>query len=91
MVLQAMAVRGTSPQSRWLFTVCTLEVATMLPFLNFSAAQALVRQDWVISAAQAGSVLGSYQLGYVALAFGSLALLTGLGVLTLLIRDRRTA
>lgn len=58
-----------SGQARWLYVLVGLEVATMLPFLNFSAVLSLVRRDWGLSAAEAGSILGSYQLGYVAAVF----------------------
>jgi MFS family permease len=48
----------------WLLALSAVEVATMLPVVNFSAALPLVRSAWTVSAAQAGLIFGGQQIGY---------------------------
>lgn len=49
---------------RWLLALSAVEIATMLPYMNYSAALPLVRHEWALSASQAGLIFAGQQIGY---------------------------
>jgi MFS family permease len=49
---------------RWLLALSAVEIATMLPYVNFSAALPIARAAWDLSAAQAGLIFAGQQIGY---------------------------
>jgi hypothetical protein len=51
---------------RWLIWLAVAEIATMLTFGNYSAALPVLREEWGLSAAQAGAVFAGQQIGYTA-------------------------
>ncbi|MGH2398510.1 MAG: MFS transporter [bacterium] len=51
---------------RWLIWLSVAEIATMLTFGNFSAALPVLREEWSLSAAQAGAIFAGQQIGYTA-------------------------
>jgi len=51
---------------RWLLTLAAAEIATMLTFGSYAAALPVLRQEWGLSAAQAGAVFAGQQIGYTA-------------------------
>ncbi|HEY6104206.1 MAG TPA: MFS transporter [bacterium] len=51
---------------RWLFLLSLAEIATMLTFGSYSAALPILRQEWHLSAAQAGAIFAGQQIGYTA-------------------------
>ncbi len=57
----------TSPAPwKWLFVLCAAEVGTMLTFSGYPAVLPVLRQEWGMSAGQAGAVFAAQQLGYTA-------------------------
>jgi MFS family permease len=63
--------RATAPPPqghpwRWLALLSVAEVLTMLTFASYSAALPVLREQWRMSAAQAGAVFAGQQLGYAA-------------------------
>jgi len=51
---------------RWLLLLSLAEVATMLTFGSYSGALPVLRQEWGLSAAQAGAIFAGQQIGYTA-------------------------
>lgn len=51
---------------RWLIWLSVAEIATMLTFGNYSAALPVLREEWGLSAAQAGAIFAGQQIGYTA-------------------------
>ena len=51
---------------RWLLLLSAAEILTMLTFGNYSAALPVLRQQWALSAAQAGAIFAGQQIGYTA-------------------------
>lgn len=51
---------------KWLFLLSAAEILTMLTFGNYSAALPVLRQEWKLSAAQAGAIFAGQQIGYTA-------------------------
>src|SRR5256712_6140994 len=51
---------------RWLLLLSAAEILTMLTFGNYSAALPVLRQQWSLSAAQAGAIFAGQQIGYTA-------------------------
>jgi len=51
---------------RWLLWLSVAEIATMLTFGNYSAALPVLREEWGLSAAQAGAIFAGQQIGYTA-------------------------
>ncbi|MER3457105.1 MAG: MFS transporter [candidate division GAL15 bacterium] len=48
----------------WLALLCAAEVGTMLTFSGYAALLPVLRQEWEMSAGQAGAVFAAQQLGY---------------------------
>ncbi|HEV8354434.1 MAG TPA: MFS transporter, partial [bacterium] len=65
---------------RWLLLLSFAEILTMLTFGNYSAALPVLRQEWGLSAAQAGMVFGAQQIGYAAAVFVLSSLTDVIGV-----------
>jgi MFS family permease len=76
MLPSGVDVRPT-PTLRWLLLLSLAEIATMVTFSNYTAAQPLLAQQWRLSSAEAGAIFGAQQAGY-ALAVLWLASLTDL-------------
>ncbi len=57
---------ASSPQPtvRWLALLSLAEIATMLTFSNYTAAQPLLARAWGLSSAQAGTIFAAQQAGY---------------------------
>src|SRR3989442_2241443 len=51
---------------KWLVLLSTAEILTMLTFGNYSAALPVLRQQWALSAAQAGALFAGQQIRYTA-------------------------
>lgn len=51
---------------RWLLFLSLAEILTMLTFGNYSAALPVLRQEWGLSASQAGAIFAGQQIGYTA-------------------------
>ena len=51
---------------RWLLLLCLAQCFIMLVFINYSAVLPLLKQEWGMSNAMAGSVFSVYQFGYIA-------------------------
>src|SRR5439155_26339596 len=51
---------------KWLLLLSTAEILTMLAFGTYSAALPVLRQQWALSAAQAGAIFAGQQIGYTA-------------------------
>ncbi len=49
---------------RWLLALAAVEIATMLSFMNYSAALPIIRATWSLSASQAGTIFAGQQIGY---------------------------
>jgi len=49
---------------KWLFLLSLAELLTMLTFANYTAALPVLRQEWGLSAAQAGAIFAGQQVGY---------------------------
>jgi len=49
---------------RWLLLLSAAEIATMLPFANYTAAQPLLARQWGLTSAQAGAIFAAQQAGY---------------------------
>ena len=75
---------GTS--LRWLLLLSLAEIATMLTFGSYSAALPVLREEWRLTAAQAGAVFAGQQIGYTAavLVLSSLTDLIGVRTIYLL-------
>ena len=58
----------------WLAALCASELGTLLVFSNFSGLLPLFREEWSLSATQAGMIVGFYQAGYI----GAVAILATL-------------
>lgn len=55
-----------SGKTRVLLLLCVAEFAAMLIWYNFAAVLPLLKGEWRMTNDQAGTILGSFQLGYVA-------------------------
>src|SRR5438034_9802351 len=51
---------------KWLVFLSAAEILTMLTFGTYSAALPVLRQQWALSAAQAGAIFAGQQIGYTA-------------------------
>lgn len=56
----------TEAKTRVLAILCLAQFGAMLVWYNFSAVLPVLRQQWVMSNDQAGTILSAFQLGYVA-------------------------
>jgi len=65
---------------RWLLLLSAAEVLTMTTFANYSAALPILRRDWTLTAAQAGTIFAAQQLGYTAAVLVLSALTDVIGV-----------
>lgn len=60
----------TTPGSgRWLAALCVARVLSATWFVAYSAVLPLVREDWGLSARDAGAIQGAFHLGYLASLF----------------------
>jgi MFS family permease len=60
----------TTPGSgRWLAALCAARVLSATWFVAYSAVLPLVREDWGLSARDAGAIQGAFHLGYLASLF----------------------
>lgn len=51
---------------RWLLILSLAEIATMLTFGTYSGALPVLREEWTLSASQAGAIFAGQQIGYTA-------------------------
>ncbi|HEX8960109.1 MAG TPA: MFS transporter [Geobacteraceae bacterium] len=54
-----------SDKTRWLLLLCLAQCFIMLVFINYSAVLPLLKQEWGMTNAGAGSIFSVYQLGYI--------------------------
>lgn len=54
-----------SANTRWLLLLCLAQLFIMLVFINYSAVLPLLKQEWGMSNARAGTIFSAYQLGYI--------------------------
>ena len=52
--------------TRWLLTLCLVQLFIMMVFINYSAVLPLLKEQWGMNNTMAGSILSVYQLGYIA-------------------------
>jgi MFS family permease len=55
-----------SPRTRWLLTLCLVQLFIMMVFINYSAVLPLLKEEWGMNNTMAGSILSVYQVGYIA-------------------------
>jgi len=55
-----------SDKTRWLLTLCLVQLFIMMVFINYSAVLPLLKEEWGMNNTRAGSILSVYQLGYIA-------------------------
>ena len=55
-----------STKTRWLLTLCLVQLFIMMVFINYSAVLPLLKEEWGMNNTRAGSILSVYQLGYIA-------------------------
>jgi len=55
-----------SEKTRWLLTLCLVQLFIMIVFINYSAVLPQLKDEWGMNNAMAGSILSVYQLGYIA-------------------------
>jgi len=53
-----------SPTVRWLLLLSVAEIATMLTFGSYTAAQPLLTREWNLTSTQAGAIFAAQQAGY---------------------------
>ncbi|MFQ5882065.1 MAG: MFS transporter [Candidatus Methylomirabilales bacterium] len=58
----------------WLTFLCLAEIGTMQVFMNYPAILPLVKEEWHLTASQAGTIFSAYWVGYL----GSVLFLTSL-------------
>lgn len=68
---------------RWLLLLSLAEIATMLTFGCYSAALPLLREEWHLTAAQAGGIFAGQQIGYTAAVLVLSSLTDVIGVRTI--------
>jgi MFS family permease len=54
----------STAQVAWLLLLSAAEVATMITFASYTAAQPLLQREWSMSSAQAGGIFAAQQAGY---------------------------
>src|SRR5512133_3660733 len=55
-----------SEKTRWLLTLCLVQLFIMMVFINYSAVLPVLKEEWGMNNTMAGSILSVYQLGYIA-------------------------
>ena len=55
-----------SEKTRWLLTLCLVQLFIMMVFINYSAVLPQLKDEWGMNNTMAGSILSVYQLGYIA-------------------------
>ena len=55
-----------SDKTRWLLTLCLVQLFIMMVFINYSAVLPQLKEEWGMNNTMAGSILSVYQLGYIA-------------------------
>ena len=55
-----------SAKTRWLLTLCLVQLFIMMVFINYSAVLPVLKDEWNMNNTMAGSILSVYQLGYIA-------------------------
>ena len=55
-----------SAKTRWLLTLCLVQLFIMMVFINYSAVLPALKEEWGMNNTMAGSILSVYQLGYIA-------------------------
>lgn len=55
-----------SEKTRWLLTLCLVQLFIMMVFMNYSAVLPQLKEQWQMNNTMAGSILSVYQLGYIA-------------------------
>jgi MFS family permease len=55
-----------SIKTRWLLTLCLVQLFIMMVFINYSAVLPVLKEEWGMNNTMAGSILSVYQLGYIA-------------------------
>jgi len=55
-----------SEKTRWLLTLCLVQLFIMMVFINYSAVLPQLKGEWGMNNTMAGSILSVYQLGYIA-------------------------
>jgi MFS family permease len=55
-----------SDKTRWLLTLCLVQLFIMMVFINYSAVLPQLKDEWGMNNTMAGSILSVYQLGYIA-------------------------
>jgi len=55
-----------SDKTRWLLTLCLVQLFIMMVFINYSAVLPMLKDEWGMNNTMAGSILSVYQLGYIA-------------------------
>ena len=55
-----------SAKTRWLLTLCLVQLFIMMVFINYSAVLPVLKEQWGMNNTMAGSILSVYQLGYIA-------------------------
>jgi len=55
-----------STKTRWLLTLCLVQLFIMMVFINYSAVLPALKEEWRMNNTMAGSILSVYQLGYIA-------------------------
>ena len=53
-------------KTRWLLTLCLVQLFIMMVFINYSAVLPQLKDEWGMNNTMAGSILSVYQLGYIA-------------------------
>jgi len=54
-----------SEKTRWLLTLCLVQLLIMMVFINYSAVLPQLKDEWGMNNTMAGSILSVYQLGYI--------------------------
>jgi MFS family permease len=68
---------------RWLVLLSLAEIATMLTFGTYSGALPVLREEWHLTAAQAGAIFAGQQIGYTAAVLVLSSLTDVIGVRTI--------
>jgi predicted MFS family arabinose efflux permease len=55
-----------SQKTRWLISLCLVQLLIMMVFINYSAVLPALKEEWRMNNTMAGSILSVYQLGYIA-------------------------
>ena len=62
--------RLISPDDLWLGGLCVARVGFAMMFMTYAATLTLLREDWAMTAGQAGLIHGSFHIGYLTSLFG---------------------